>query len=272
MPFSLLVGSARLCVARGRGAWFSMLKIVLGVIIAAIVIPLAVVLIRFNRKRVHIIRCAKAADAQQLDAIYKNIEHLGTQAPSCAVLARTNRRSGSDGDWSVPVPAFVEPWAGKTISADVAPEVTFRFAPSAAPEPVLRGQIYRVVPAPRHATKRGKARNQFSPSKYVTGNPQLLSALSAVCPEYPAELLAYLLAAGAETFEFEPMFQARIGGSPSWVQDAEYPECEECRKRMNLILQVPGAMLPGRPMAEGTFFFFGCVKHPDKTKTVAQFA
>jgi hypothetical protein len=249
-----------------------MLKIVLIVIIAAIAIPLAVVLIRFNRKRLHIIRCAHAAGAEQLEAIYTHIDHLGTQAPSCAVLARTNRCSGSDGDWSVPVPPFVEPWAGRTISADVASDVTFRFAASAAPEPVLRGQIYRVLPAPRHLTKGGKARNQFSPGKYVTGNPQLLSALSAVCPEYPAELLAYLLAAGAETFEFDPMFQARIGGSPSWVQDAEFPECGQCRKRMSLILQLPGAMLPGKPMAEGTFFFFGCVKHPDKTKTVAQFA
>jgi hypothetical protein len=34
---------------------------------------------------------------------------------------------------------------------------------------------------------------------------------------------------------------------------------------MSLILQLPGAMLAGKPMAEGTFFFFGCVKHPDQT-------
>jgi hypothetical protein len=250
----------------------SMLKTVIAVIIAALVIPLAVVLIRFNRKRLYIIRCVEAADAQQLEAIYTHLDQLGTQTPSCAVLARTNRRSGSDRDWCVPVPPFVEPWAGRAIRADVASEVAFRLAGSAAPEPVLRGQVYRVVPVPRHLTKSGKARNQFSPSKYLAGNPQLLSALSAVCPEYPAELLAYLLAAGAETFEFDPMFQARIGGSPSWVQDAEFPECSECRKRMSLILQLPGALLPGKPMAEGTFFFFGCVNHPDKTKTVAQFA
>lgn len=125
---------------------------------------------------------------------------------------------------------------------------------------------------PRHLTKSGKARNTFSPSKYVAGNPRLLSALSTVCPAYPTELLAYLLVAGAETFEFDPMFQARIGGSPSWVQDAEFPECDQCRKRMSLILQVPGAVLPGKPMGEGTFYFFGCAKHPDITRTVAQFA
>jgi hypothetical protein len=38
-----------------------MLKIVIPAIIAAIVIPLAVLLIRFNRKRLHIVRCADSA-------------------------------------------------------------------------------------------------------------------------------------------------------------------------------------------------------------------
>jgi len=249
-----------------------MVKIIIGAIIAVIAILLAAVLIPFNRKRLHIIRCAKAADSQQLEAIYTQIDHLGTQTPSCAVLARTNRRSGSDGDWRVPVPSFVEPWAGRTISPDVGSNEAFRFCPSNAAEPVLRGQVYRVVPVLRHLTKSGKARNQFSPDKYVASNPELLRALAVVCPRYPAELLAYLLAAGAETFEFDPIGQARIGGSPSWVQDAEFPECDECKKRMSLVLQLPGAMLPGKPLAEGTFFFFACVQHPDKTKTVAQFA
>lgn len=249
-----------------------MAKIVLAGIIAAVVIPLAVVLIRFNLRRLHIIRCAKSASAEQLEAIYARIDHLGTEAPSCAVLARTNRRSDGAQDWVIPVPAYVGAWASRTISVDTSPKVAFRFSTSAASEPVLRGQVYRVVPVPRHLTKSGKARNHFSPSKYLASDPQLLSALAAVCPAYPRDLLAYLLAAGAETFEFDPMFQARIGGSPAWVQDAEFPECMECRKRMSLILQLPGAMLPGKPMGEGTFFFFACGKHPDKTKTVAQFA
>jgi hypothetical protein len=249
-----------------------MLKIVIGTLVATIAIALAVVLIRFNLKRLRIIRCAGNASDAELEAIYAQIDSLGTETPSCAVLARTNRRSDSEGDWSIVVPSFVEPWSGRTILADVGSDVAFRLACSGASEPRLRGKVYRVVPVPRTLTKSGKARNQFSPSKYVAGNPDLMSALSAVCPEHPTELLAYLLAAGAETFEFDPMFQARIGGSPSWVQDAEFPECEQCRKRMSLILQLPGAMLPGKPMAEGTFFFFACVRHPDNTRTVAQFA
>ena len=240
-------------------------------IIAAIAILLAVVLIRFNRKRLHIIRCAESANPEQLEAIYSQVSRLGTEPPSCLVLARTNRRSGSDSDWCITVPSYVEAWAGRSIAADVDKGVAFRFSAAAVSEPVLRGRIYRVIPVPRNLTKSGKARNQFSPDNYVAGNSQLLSALAAVCPSYAKELLAYLLAAGAETFEFDSMFQARVGGSPSWVQDAEFPECDECGKRMSLVLQLPGALLPGKPLPAGTFFFFACVKHPDKTKTVAQF-
>ena len=247
-------------------------KIVLAAIIAVVALPLAVVLIRFNLKRLHIIRCAKAASPQQLEAIYAKIESLGTEPPSCGILARANRAAASDTDWSVPVPSFIEPWAGRTISADLGRDVAFRFRPSTTAEPIIRGQAYRVVPVPRHLTKSGKARNQFSPRKYVASSLELSRALTVVCPRYPADLLTYLLAAGAETFEWDPIDQARIGGSPSWVQDAEFPECAECRKRMSLILQLPGALLPGKPLPEGTFFFFACVKHPDNTRTVAQFA
>lgn len=249
-----------------------MVKIVVGGIIAALAIPMAVILIRFNRKRRHIIRCAKAASAEQLEAIYTRIAQIGTETPTCAVLARTNRHSNSDRDWSIPVPPYIETWAGRSISADSDSDIVFRFTTSPASEPVLRGQVYRTVPVPRHMTKSGKARNQFSPRKYVASDPSLLNALAAVCPAFPGDLLAYLLAAGGETFEFDPMFQARIGGSPSWVQDAEFPECNECRKRMTLVLQLPGAILPGKPLAEATLYFFACVKHPDRTKTVSQFA
>jgi hypothetical protein len=151
-------------------------------------------------------------------------------------------------------------------------EVAFHFSSTTASEPVLRGRAYRIVPVPRHLTNSGKARNQFSPAKYVTKNLPLLTALTDICPKYPAELLSYLLAAGAETFEFDPVFQVRVGGSPSWVQSAEFPNCDECKERMDMILQIPGALLPGKALPDGTFYFFGCARHPENTKTVSQFS
>jgi len=245
--------------------------LVIGVI-ALVAILVAAVLIRFNLKRRRIIQCAKGASADQLESVYAQVTQIGTETPSCAILARTNQRSGGDQNWSIPIPSYVEPWAGHAISAEFGPDVQFRFSSSTTPEPALRGVIYRIIPVPRIRTKGGKERNQFAPSRYVANSPKLLSALSAICPSYPSDLLAYLLMAGAETFEFDPMFQARIGGQPSWVQDAEFPQCDDCKKRMSLVLQLPGTMLPGKPLASGTFYFFACAKHPDKTKTVGQFS
>ena len=43
------------------------------------------------------------------------------------------------------------------------------------------------------------------------------------------------------------------------------------RYSMSMILQLPGSLLPGKPSPEGMFFFFGCVTHPEETKTDAQF-
>jgi hypothetical protein len=248
------------------------MEYVVAIIISAIAVPLSVVLIRFNLKRLHIIRCAKACDFQQLEAIYKLIDELGTLSPLCAILARINRTSGRETDWGVRVPPFVGPWAGRTILVDVDPEVLFRFSDEVILETVLRGQLYRVIRVPRSLTKGRKARNQFSPGGYVSANPRISDALAAVCAKYPVELLAYLIAVGHETFEFASSSQVRIGGSPSWIQYAEFPECEECRRRMAMVLQLPGSLLPGKPLAEGTFYFFACVTHPSKTKTVAQFA
>lgn len=235
---------------------------------------MAVFLIRFNLKRCHILRCAANATAEQLETIYTCIDHLGAEPPTCAVLARTNRRQVETSEWRIHVPQFVESWGGREIAVDLCsepPGPTFRFSERRGTDIVLRGLEYRVIPVPRLATKNEKGRNQFSLAKYVAGNSQLMCALNAVCPAYPTELLGYLLASGAETFEFDPMNQVKFGGSPSWVQDPEFPNCDQCGKRMTLIFQLPGTLLPEKPLPRGTFYFFGCTAHPVCTSTVGQY-
>lgn len=249
-----------------------MLKSILLLAGAAVVLLLGALLIRFNLKRRHIIRRAEAATPEELEAVYAGIASAGSATSTCAVLGRTNQQLGGEDNWALPVPACVDGWAGRGIEADGGGEPSFRLTDRAPADAVLRGRVYRVVPVPRTATKDGRGRNRLTPSAYLVRNPRLQEALAAICPRHPAELLAYLLTPGAATFEFEPSFQARFGGSPSWVQDAEFPTCPECRRRMELILQLPGALLPGRPLPEGTFYLFGCRQHPDQTRTVSQFA
>jgi hypothetical protein len=124
---------------------------------------------------------------------------------------------------------------------------------------------------PRTRLKSGKLRNLFSPKRYLSGTPELTRALREVCPAHPGELLCYLLCVGQESFEFEPIDQARVGTVPAWVQDAEWPTCPQCRRRMSVILQIPGTLLWPKPSPRGTFYWFGCKRHPERTETVAQF-
>ncbi len=247
-----------------------MVKIIVIVVIALLLIPLAIVLIRFNLKRVRIIKQAISATDDQLERVYRAIERKQTEPPTCAVLARTNR-TASPTAASIPIPDYVRPWVGKSINIVNGVEVKFSLSDVRVTEPAIAGKVFRILPVPRRVTKTGKSRNQLAPKQYISGNPELMAALSDISPRYPAEVLAYLLSAGMDSFEFDPINQARIGGRPSWIQDPEFVNCDECKKRMDLILQLPGTLLPGKPNARATFYLFGCPAHLDQTKTIVQY-
>jgi hypothetical protein len=242
-------------------------------VVSAAVAVLAAVLVRFNRKRLHIARCAASAAPEQLERIYALVESLGTLPANGHVLARTNQRTG-ESRCLVPVPMDLAgfPWAGKVIEATAGKDVQFRFVDAAVSAPALAGQLYRAVRVPRHLTKKSaKERNSFDPARHVASSAELRAALAQVCPKYPAELLVYLLCAGRNSFEFEPVDQARIGSSPAWVQDPAYPSCPECRARMVLVLQLPGTLIDRKAFHRGTFYLFGCTAHPDQTRSLGQF-
>jgi len=105
----------------------------------------------------------------------------------------------------------------------------------------------------------------------VKDSPLLRERLLAVCSKYPDGLLSYLLCAGRDSFEFEPVCQGRIGTSAAWVQGPAFQYCDRCKKRMLLIVQLPGTLLHRKALHGATFYFFGCKDHPDRTATVSRF-
>jgi hypothetical protein len=249
-----------------------MSEIVVAVVAGGLILAFAAVIVFYNWKRVHIARVAANASDEQLESIYKLVEACGSEKPVGCLLARTNR-TAQDATCMVSVPGWLEdfPWAGRTIIIEeAAREVSFRFAQDARATTQFLGKAFRAVAVPRNKSKSGKARNVFSPNRYVLSNQALRPALQKICTKYPDELLSYLFNSGAETFEFDPIDQARIGTSPAWVQAAEFQVCSECRRRMALVLQVPGVMI-AKGWASGTFYLFGCKQHPEITKTVVQF-
>ncbi|WP_273429771.1 hypothetical protein [Chitinibacter tainanensis] len=240
--------------------------------IVAIAIPLAIAVVRFNRKRRYIESAASAASSKQLNSIYEQIEQVGTVPSNGFVLAHSNELS-SETRCLVPVPELANfPWAGRVVEITADTDVHFHFVDSTVTEPTLLGRVYRPVSIPRHKTKNAqKERNVFSPERYLIHNEKLHLALSEICPKYPSELLSYLLCIGRESYEFEPIDQARIGTSPAWVQDPENQTCPECNRRMQLILQIPGTVISKRAFHRGTFYLFGCNRHPHQTKSIGQF-
>lgn len=110
----------------------------------------------------------------------------------------------------------------------------------------------------------------YDPARYIRLAPALRSALTALAPNREVDLLSYLLCIGRDSFEFDPIDQARIGGSPAWIQGPEFPTCSACKKRLRFIAQFPGSAVSAREHQSGTFYVFGCTTHPSDTRTVYQ--
>lgn len=233
----------------------------------------ALVVYNVCKKQSYITRCAASASLEQLKGIYALVEQVGTVRSAGYILARTNIRS-NDRRCLVPIPKELPefPWAGKVIEIAAANSFEFKFSNESISEPSLFGQVYHPLKVPRHAKDPlGKQRNSFRPSDYINRSPALLEALSLICPRYPAELLSYLLCVGGENFMFESINQLRIGTTPAWVQDSEVAKCDYCNNRMILVLQIPGILLMSKELQRGTFYLFGCAKHPQHIKSIGQF-
>lgn len=248
--------------------WLGML---FGIVVLGGLSALVWVLLRFNLKRRRIARAAATTTDEQLERICGLIEECGSETPLGGILVRTNNSFG-DNECVVRLPANIPdfPWAGRAVVIETQPSVGFRFIEASEGPTRFLGRVYRHVRVPRRRLASGKFRNIFSPARYIAANPRLKDALSAVCPEHPESLLAYLLCPGQSGFEFEPIDQARIATSPAWVQDPDTPVCGRCRKRMLPILQLPGSLLRAKGLGRSTFYLFGCKTHPENTETVEQ--
>ncbi len=233
-------------------------------------IALAVVLIRFNQRRLAIARIAAAATSDDLESIYNLIEDTTREPPCGCVFGRTNQKA-SHTRCIVALPQGLDDfsWSGRSVEIESAEEVVFRFIDQPVAETACAGRVFRPVRVPRIKLSSGKYRNVFSPKRLLASSDTLEAALRRLSHKYPDDLLSYLLCVGRESFEFEPIDQARIGTSPAWVQDPEWPTCPRCRRRQSLILQIPGTLFS--PQRKGTYYWFGCKKHPDATQVVEQF-
>lgn len=251
-----------------------MLQFLLVIVIGGSLLAFGVMFILGNLKRLRIVRAAKGATKEQLQSIYHLVGASGAEPTKCYVLGRTNQEAETVENIVVIPNAMGDfPWAGRVIGIQMAEPVVFHFRESQDVETCLEGRIYLPVAVPCRVTATGDIRSCFSPGRYVTENTALNKELSDVCPNFPQELLSYLLCVGTENVRFEPMDQARIGSEPAWMQTPEAPFlCEYCQQPLTLILQLPGSVLGVSHYHEATFYWLGCLQHTDHTQLVTQYA
>ncbi|MEM7350789.1 MAG: hypothetical protein AAF657_08285 [Acidobacteriota bacterium] len=250
--------------------FFIALKILPALILAGVLFALAVTLIRFRSKVRRVAEAVEATTPDQLEAIYANVEALGSETPNGGVLAWT-RETAPDHEFVISIPEDLPdfPWAGRSYRVEATDAVRFRPVRESAGGTRLLGRAYRYIAVPRQQTKSGRLRNTYDPVRYIEASPRLQQALEAISPGHALEVLSYLLCNGR--IEFDSIDQTRIGTSASWVQTPEFQTCRLCRKRMVLVLQIPGTRVHPKALHRGTFYLFGCRDHPDEVQTVSQF-
>ena len=86
----------------------------------------AFVLIRFNIKRIRIVRAAARATPQQLEDVYRLVEECGTEVADAFVLGRTNQ-TVADPACRAAIPENLQelPWAGRVVVVEADKEVNF---------------------------------------------------------------------------------------------------------------------------------------------------
>lgn len=241
-------------------------------LLSLVVVAILIVAIKENFKLRHIANSFKNASEDELNSIYQSIQSKSQVESTAAFLARTNIKDNELNGFKFMVPEFLKPWGNKSIQINGTEntEIEFTFSEEVYNDYYIKGKKYQLVKVPRFVSKSGKSRNQYSPKILMSKNTELVKALKQVCDKYPIGLLTYLLNVGAESIEDN--VQTRFGGSPEWIQSSSYQNCDICKKRMSLIIQLPGELLPHVVRKNGMFYFFGCEKHIDQTKTSCQFS
>lgn len=217
------------------------------------------------------------ATPEQISRIKTLAQSIGTEPSAGVLLVEIEERADDQSAISIPGDIHDFPWVGQSVFLRFDPDPVHAVSSvfSVRDEPtdrtVISGRVYRNMPVPRIRTKTGKRRNVFSLTRYLELSPKLSSVVTAMCPEHPQEILSAILWNG-RLEPPEPIDQLRIGTSAAWIQSPEWQYCKRCRKRMRLIVQVPGPCADRKEYREGTLYLFGCAEHARETKGVVQFS
>lgn len=241
------------------------------VVIAVGVVAFVVAAVQHSRKRRAVEVALAHATPEQISRITGLVESIGTEPSVGGILVETDERASGQTVISIPENIHDFPWAGQSVILKFDPDHVFSISEESSGHTLVSGRVYRYMAVPRVRTKSGKLRNVFDQKRFPKLNPGLLSALAEICEDYPQATLSAILWNG-DLDPPEPVDQLRIGTSAAWMQMPEWQYCERCRKRMRLVVQIPGPCTEEKRYRESTLYLFGCVEHTRETKSVVQFS
>lgn len=224
--------------------------------------------IRYRLRVRRVIKAANTIRETHFEQILEAIENIGTCSSGAALLYENGVTN--DEKYLITIPSKLDsPWAGRTIriieaeQKDVDVKVEFILTDSEVQQ--LGHTVYKSLRVPRIKTKNGKEQYVWAYSRYLTMSPLLKQLFK-----------------GIETADFKEMALANvirgkinILGGLSWIQNVEFPNCPECKKRMKFLFQFWGGLLPKSyqfDRTEAEVYVFSCYQHQDTLIPVIQFS
>ena len=245
--------------------------IVFVLLVSLLLLALVFIYIRHKQKLKSIHEALASTDLQTLTDIYSEVEKCGSSHSGGHILGRTGITSEKNVNRVVfpdNVPGF--PWTGKTLEIKLDGALKLSISDSNEQQSILGGEKFVLIKIPSVEARPGQYVDLYLPNRYINVNPDLLSKLKSLCPQYPEQFLAHLLCPGTHGYEFEPTDQIRIGNGISWVKSRELFYCGICEKKMSLILQMPGNVIDATQFRNEVIYLFGCRDHPHIFKHIVQ--
>ena len=219
---------------------------------------LAFIILRYYLRWKKIRAYADAQWNEHNNEIVKAIESIGEEEPEALLLF-------IDGDrryerLSINIPHSIgSPWSGRHFAIEAKDKFDVKL--TSPVEKISNEYISLLVP--RIKLKNGKSQNVWSASRYLNKSNVLNELLSKLNIKEREEALNYLLENAV-----------KVNGGLSWVQNAEFPVCDVCKKRMKFIFQLSGTKFIKNKhfdIHESEIYVFGCAKHMEEIKNVIQF-
>jgi len=229
-------------------------KIVLLVLFSALILFVT----KYFLKHKKILDVSKAAWARNKVGIIGAIEEIGEERSNALLLFLEDRNPTDKLTINISS-SILSPWSGRSIEINTKDEVAVRLHASAFEDYERRSELL----VPKIKLKNGKSQYMWSPDRYLSKSRKLRSYFSELNQPDQSEALYRIIEKAI-----------KINGGLSWVQNAEFPNCSICKKRMKFILQLSGLHFSKNKkydIHESEIYVFGCTKHTDEIKPVIQF-